>query len=315
MLDSVNRIRRQFTPPKLISWQSLVLASLLFWLIFGLAIGAQYDLGFDRQFVAQLGWIFLFAGLAWWQLENPILIGGLSIGPWIISALICVLLFVRPSGEFSPLIWVVWPLLAAAIAIVPTIRDDSNHWTVPSVRKRSQLLLLTLGSVIVSCWFGFSLIIQSWIATYPELMAADVSNSNFVVRLGETGRSEGQTVINEMQEYIAQQTNGKPWGTIERFLLDIQLGKINFKEQVASKLPNSSNPDDWIALVEIIKGSEYDLKLYVRKPKLSEDRVGYSLTKTCYIRQSATTPVRGVGGDLIPTGTLSCDLYPQFNFE
>jgi Family of unknown function (DUF5357) len=314
MLDSVNRIRQQLTPPKVISWQSLVLASLLFWLIFAVAIGAEYDLGVDRQFIAQIGWICLFAGLAWWQLENPILIGGLSIGPWMISALICTLLFVRPSGEFSPLIWIVWPLLAAAIAVVPTIRDDSNHWAVPSVHKRSQLLILILGSFIISCWFGFALTIQSWVATYPELMAADVSESNFVVRLGETGESEGQLIINEMQEYIAQQTNGKPWGTIERFLLDIQLGKINFKEQVASKLPNSSNPDDWMALVEILKGSEYDLKLYVRKPKISEDIVGYSLTKTCYIRQGATTPQRN-GGELLPTGNLSCDVNPQFYFE
>lgn len=314
MTNPVNRIRQQLTPPKPISWQSLILASLLFWLIFAVAIGAQYDLGVDRQFIAQLGWIFLFAGLAWWQLENPILIGGLSIGPWIISALICILLFVRPSGDVSPLAWVVWPLLAAAIAVVPSIRDDSNQWTVPSVQKRSQLLLLTLGSFIVSCWFCFSLIVQSWVAIYPELMAADISNSNFVVRLGQTGQSEGRTVINEMQEYIAQQTNGKPWGTIERFLLDIQLGKINFKEQVASKLPNSSNPDDWIALVEIIKGSEYDLKLYVRKPKIDEDRVGYSLTNTCYLRKVNTPPQRS-GSELLPTGNLSCDLHPQFNFE
>ncbi|MGB3238885.1 MAG: DUF5357 family protein, partial [Geitlerinemataceae cyanobacterium] len=244
MLDPVNRIRRQLTPPKLLSWQSIILTSLLFWLIFAVAIGAQYDMGVDGQIIAQLGWIFLFAGLAWWQLENPILIGGLSIGPWIISALVCLLLFVRPSGDFSPLIWVVWPLLAATIAVIPTIRDDSHHWTVPSIQKRARLLLLILGSFIVSCWFGFWLIIQTWVTTYPELMAADVRDSNFVVRLGEIRESEGQIVVNEMQEYLAQQVNGKPWGTIERFLLDIQLGKINFKEQVASKLPNGSNPDN-----------------------------------------------------------------------
>jgi Family of unknown function (DUF5357) len=314
MTNPVDQIRQQLTPPKPLSWQSLILASVLFWLVFALSIGTQYDLGVDLQLIAQFGWICLFTGLAWWQFENPIRIGGFSLGPWIISALTCVLLFVKPSGEFSPLIWVVWPLLASAIAIFPAIRNDSNQWRVPSLQGRSQLLLLTIGSFIVSCWFGFFLVIQSWVDLYPELMAANVSNSNFVVRLGATGESEGQLIINEMQEYIAQQTNGKVWGTIERFLLDIQLGKINFKEQVAGKLPNASNPDDWTAWVEIVKGSEYDLKLYVRKPKISETLVGYSLTQTCEVRPVKTSPQR-IGGELLPTGEVRCNLFPEFNFE
>lgn len=321
-LTPINQIRAKLTPPRFFSWQSIILVSLLFWLLLALALSAQYDLGVNSQVIAQLGWIFLFAGLVWWQVENPILIGGLSLGPWILSGLICLLLFVRPSDlmvrpsaeDISPWIGVVWPLLAAAIAVIPSVREDGKQWRVPNVRERSQLLILTLGSFIVSCWFAFSLIIQGWTAMYPELRVADVSESNFVVRLGQTGQSEGQVIINEMQEYIARQTNGKPWGTIERFLLDIQLGKINFKQQVASKLPNGSNPDDWIALVEILKGTEYDLRLYVRKPKLNEERLGYSLTNTCYL-QKGTTPAQRSGGESIPTGSLSCDRYPQFNFE
>ncbi|HIK32364.1 MAG TPA: DUF5357 family protein [Oscillatoriales cyanobacterium M59_W2019_021] len=317
MTNPVDRIRQQLTPPKALSWQSLILVSALFWLILAVALGIQYDwsdLGVSDRAISQLAWILLFAGLTWWQLENPVRLGGLSIGPWIISALVCALLFIRPSGEISPLVWVVWPLLAAAIAVFPRVRGDSNSWTIPSVRERSALILLILGSFIVSCWFGFSLIIQGWLATYPELMAADVSGSNFVVRLGEVGESEGKTIIDEMQAYIAQQTNGKPWGTVERFLLDIQLGKINFKQQVAGKLPNSSNLDEWTAWVEIVKGSEYDLKLYFRKPNIEGERMGYSLTKTCYLRQSNSTPQRS-GGELLPTGKLFCDIYPQFNFE
>lgn len=318
MTNPVDLIRQKLTPPKALSWQSLILVSVLFWLILAVAIGAQYDwndLGVNDRAISQLAWILLFAGLTWWQLENPVRIGGLSIGPWIISALVCALLFIRPSGEISPLVWVVWPLLAAAIAVFPRVRGDSNSWTIPSVRERSALILLVLGSFIVSCWFGFSLIIQSWLATYPELMAANVSNSNFVVRLGEIGESEGKTAIDEMQAYIVQQTNGKPWGTVERFLLDIQLGKINFKQQVAGKLPNSSNPDEWTAWVEIVKGSEYDLQLYFRKPNIEGERMGYSLTQTCYLRQSNSTTPQRSGGELLPTGTMLCDLHPQFNFE
>lgn len=321
-LVPINQVRQRLTPPKLFSWQSIILVSLFFWVIFALALLAQYDLGVNSQFIAQLGWLFLFAGLIWWQLEHPILLGGLSLGPWIVSALICLLLFVqpselmaRPSAEYvSPWIGVVWPLLAAAIAVIPYIRDDGKQWRVPNIRERSKLLLITLGSFIVSCWFAFSLVIQGWTALYPELRVADVSQSNFVVRLGESRPSEGQIVMNEMQQYIAGQTNGKPWGAIERFLLDIQLGKVNFKEQVARKLPNGSNLDDWIALVELIKGTEYNLLLYVRKPKLNEERIGYSLTNTCYL-QKGTTASASSGGASIPTGSLSCDRYPQFNFE
>jgi Family of unknown function (DUF5357) len=319
--SAVDGIRKTLTPPKFLSWQTLLLVSGVFW---ALILFDYYASGpnpqFDENLILNLAWIFLLAGLAWWQFEQPLKLSTVSLGPWIISALICILLFVRPSGEVWPGAWILWPLLAVAITVVPDLLTPNRRLKVPQLTERWKAIVTALSGVLLSCWLGFFLVVQGWIADYPDLISADVSRSNFVVRLGEPGNSNGHLLLNQVENLVRQEVNGKTWGSIERFLLTVQLGKVNVKEYAMRKLTKFPNRDRWIAWIEIVKGAPsnvkgtaYDLKLHTHKQEWGDRKVGYGLIRRCSIRQASIKQQNKA--EFIPTGTLSCDSDNEFTFE
>ncbi|MDY6936555.1 MAG: DUF5357 family protein [Cyanobacteriota bacterium] len=318
MANLVEWFNKNLKPKKLFSWQTLILISLVLWLFLAIiyllkvynpeeALAVE-----DREVFVRFSIIFLSVGLAWWQLENPIKIGAFSLKPWILSALICLLLF--PSllaGEIPEVAWIVWPILAAGIAIFPKVYQGNNQWQVPPMEERSQLLILGLMSLIFSSWLGFAFVIEHWIESYPELAAADLQRSNFVVRVGSPENTDGKIILDQTVNLIADEVRGQTWGSIERFLLDLQLGRINIQEQVMNQLQGIVDRDRWLVQVEILRETEYDVQIYARNPSISSESSSYLLSKTCQIRPDPRIPMNAPN---YPAGMLNCE-PTQFTFE
>ncbi len=320
MFNPVEWFNKNLKPKKLFSWQTLILISLVLWLF--LAIVYLSELYYptealqiereDRDAFVRSSLLLLSVGLAWWQIENPIKIGSFSLRPWILSALACLLFF--PSlmtGEIPPFAWVIWPILAAAIAIFPKIRPGNEKWQVPPMEERSQLLILGLISLIFSSWLGFAFVINHWTQDYPELASADLSRSNFVLRVGNPENTEGKVILDQTVNQIAAQVNGQTWGSIERFLLNLQLGRINIQEQVMNQLQGIVERERWSVQVDIVPESEYDLRIFARKPSFGRNRTDYLLSKTCSIRTDTRMPMDSPN---YPAGILNCQ-PTQFTFD
>ncbi|MBE9042706.1 DUF5357 family protein [Oscillatoriales cyanobacterium LEGE 11467] len=320
MATPVEWFNKNLKPKKLFSWQTLILVSLVLWLF--LAIVYLSELYYptealqleneDRDAFIRSSLLLLSVGLAWWQIENPIRIGNFSLRPWILSALACLLFF--PSlltGEIPAFAWIIWPILAAGIAIFPKVRRGKDKWQVPPLEERSQLLMLGLSSLILSSWLGFAFLVEHWTQDYPELASADVSRSNFVVRVGNAPNTDGKEILDQTVSQIAGEVNGQTWGSIERFLFNLQLGRVNIQEQVMNQLQGIVDRDRWSVQVEIVPETEYDVRIFARKTATSAGRSDYLLSKTCQIRPDTRMPM---DSPAYPAGMLNCK-STQFTFE
>lgn len=241
ILDRLKEIKAFINPPRAYSWQTVILLSLFSWVM---SLLATYLV---RNFLANCGWIFLIWGVAWATSENPIKIGNLSLSPWITGSLVSIYLFGRNEDGISSLTLISWTPISALIAVLPNFFDKGLKLRLPSRKTRQGLINLFLSQLVISCWFQFYFVIESWVDQYPSLLADDFSNSHFVFKLPseEPVVPRGGLILNLMEPQILEQLNNQPWSDIEQWRSQHQKTIAAIVKKVEKELPRSDEDMWW----------------------------------------------------------------------
>ncbi|OKH33044.1 hypothetical protein NIES2119_24420 [[Phormidium ambiguum] IAM M-71] len=219
----MNNFSKAFSPiinlfkPSRFSWQTVIIISIAIWIVAGF-FWLNGNLILQNRF-AILGSVIVIIGFGWFTFENPLIIRGYSLSTWILVELICLFL-ASLLPELAPFILMLWPALSAIAAAWPEfIAADKKVKNLTS-EKRLKLIIWLLFHLIISCWINFSLIIQDWISQYPSLLADNFSQSDFVIKIQPFSPSitEGEKVVNVMEQYLKNQINFKPWTLAENWL-------------------------------------------------------------------------------------------------
>ncbi|MEP0871711.1 DUF5357 family protein [Trichocoleus desertorum AS-A10] len=275
-------LQKLLLPPKAFSWQTLILLSIFSCLMAALAGDLVRDL------LATCGWIFLIFGVGWFTTENPIQIGGLSLGPWITGILVSIFLFGEWLDERPSLLFISWPLISAAIASLGEFIQSGPRFRAPTPAGRQRLVILFLSNLIISCWFQLYFVIQGWLEIYPSLLANDFNQSNFVVRLGvqTTQAPTGVIILNQAEATLKAELEPRSWSEVERWLLTLKQQPTEFEHAVMQQLPASEENALWQLQAQILPDQpDYTLQLLALWQGPSSDLASHYLTKTCRITQ------------------------------
>lgn len=262
-------------PKSAYSWKAFVLLALFSWFMSLLAIG------WIHGFIDSLGWIFFIIGITWACSVNS-----LKITPWITSALICWFIFGDLLEGETATGLIVFPVLAAVIASMPYFWDGEKLKS-PSPQERQKMVILFGTQFLLSCWFQFYFLIQSWLRDYPSLLVDDFSDSTFVVLVRQSPVTpRGVVILEEIGNKIEESLDGKSWGEVERWLLEAkrQANLEALQAQVTSELIPLAEDSLWHVTSEAkTEGSGYILELQAiwlgpgLQPKV------YSSQKSCTI--------------------------------
>lgn len=301
-----DQIRRLILPPSAFSWQTLILLS-----VFSCIMSALTN-DIIRDLLASFGWIFLIFGVGWLTTEKPVVLGGLSLGPWITGALVSIFLFGNYIDEEPSLLFVSWPLISAAIAIIPHFVSSAKLKN-PSPDSRQRLAILILSNVIISCWFQFYFVIQGWLQEYPGLLTNDFNRSNFVVRLSlrPPRPPRGVTILNRAETLLREELDNRRWPEVEKWLLSIKQQPEAFEQSVMRTLGDDFESRLWRLETRILPGNpDYNLQMLATWQGPSSDPEGYYLVQSCEIIQ--VSPPTGTSPTPSPTANpQSGVLAPQ----
>lgn len=165
-------------PPRLFSWQSLVLCSLGLWV---LSFVAGYFNLEQQQTFSTWGLLLLTLGGIFWAIEQqPIVIRGISMGPWLAAVLVSTFIYrylnqVIGTQEREALYvaMVVWPLIAALLKIIPDlVRVKPRLGLAVKPIHRTGLAIFLLLHFMMAFWIQFGFTVQDW------AMAAGVADGD-----------------------------------------------------------------------------------------------------------------------------------------
>ncbi|MBD1910601.1 MULTISPECIES: DUF5357 family protein [unclassified Leptolyngbya] len=278
---------KQLKPPQAYSWQTLIWLSVFAWLLSILTVTEVVE-----EILSWLGWLFLTIGVGWasWGIKLNFFGWMFRPGPWFTGALACTLLFWREGADPFPLAVTLWPVVSAAIAIVPRFFPRLT-FTLPDPITRQDMLVLLLVSLVMSCWFRFHFLVQDWLTAYPSLLADDFSNSGFVVSISDELPAEdeqGTLLLGTVATSVEQQLDGRPWRDAERWLFERDQRIVDLQQQALNRLQAAGEGQFWNfqALVPPqTRPDEYTLLLRARWLGPSSRLGGYYLEKTCWVRQ------------------------------
>ena len=312
--DIFKQISELLVPKKAYSWQTLIYLS-----VFSLVM-SFFARGTVQYLIEYCGWFFLIAGTAWSTTDKPKTIPGTSmpIGALITGALVSVFLFSRfingnQESVINPISVVVWPTFAAIITAIPEFFEGSGtdvKRQLPKLLIRQRILILLAVSMMVSCWIQFYYVIDGWLENYPTLKTEieNFGGSKLILTRGETPELKdkdvgerkvkfilpvnGVQLLNKLSPQVEQALNDRPWGEVERWLLDSvsktekdrPIGKLaqQAKEEV---LKQSSEKDFWFIEPRVSSietgGYKLDLLAIWRAPSFMADK--YYLQKSCEI--------------------------------
>jgi len=192
-------------PPRFFSWQSLLLASVVMWLVAVLGGIFNPDV---RQGAATWSWLLLTLGGIFWSLQKrhdpkaplwqqPLIVRGVSLSPWLAGALTSSFVYRflsriegYPLQQALYLAILVWPLVSALLWLVPEyMAPDRLGLEVPP-KRRPQLTIVLLSHFLLCFWIRFGFMLYDWIGRDPVLQAQlegrqyqVFTNSMFVVPL------------------------------------------------------------------------------------------------------------------------------------
>ncbi len=245
------------------SWQTILMLSLFSWLTSLLAELVNAN-ALTINLLSSFGWIFLIIGTGWGLSVNDVELFGMPLSPWASGALLCAFVFSpwANDGNLTPAI-VTWPIVSAAIAIVPNVLRWNFTFKKPAISTRQQLALLFVFSLLLSGWLQFYFRVQRWLEEYPTLLVSDFSNSNFVYRLPSDRERlpQGIPLLVAAEAEVEQQLNGLPWPRVERWLLNIEDQLIPIEQAAKNRLEAPAERDLW----------------RLRAPRPYETPVGYEL--------------------------------------
>jgi len=322
VFEVINAIWNQLKPPQAFSWQTLILLSLFSWALSFLVLTL-----FLQEWLAWMGWLFLSGGVGWssWGTKLNLLGWVFRPGPWITGALVCSLFFWW-QGETSilPLVLTLWPLISAAIAIIPRCLPNLNP-TLPDPATRQELIILLLTALLMSCWFRFHFLTQDWLINYPSLLSDDLSRSGLGIRIdqGAPPQRRGDLFLNRLEFRVKETLEGRRWSEVERWLLDRDTQLVGLRSQIqATRGGNESATEDalWHLQAEVPpeqpSPTTYQLNLQAFWLGPSSRSKGYVLQKKCQVTQvvAPTNPqvvVAPPAAPPEPLATIQCELGSQ----
>ncbi|MGC9505150.1 DUF5357 family protein [Baaleninema sp.] len=285
-------LRSQLQPPKFASWQTLILASWIVWLISLAIVLAEPSFQFADSPVTRLGWVLFLIGLAWWQSSHPWKILGISLSPGIVAAVACTVFFRDESGRVPRFAFVVFPLITSAIAILPAFAGKKREVKIPPIEKRPALLLRGLIAAVLSCWIYFAFLLQDWIADYPGLWAADLTDSNFTVRVATPTQLRGYAISHVVERFLENNFKNRSWSEIEKMLLNLRRDPDLVRRTLESEVRQIQGNRPWNIAVRVGGNGENEyrlvVELYWERAWLDEN--GRTLTLVCQIEKRQDAP-------------------------
>ncbi|MEQ9483014.1 DUF5357 family protein [Coleofasciculus sp. F4-SAH-05] len=295
LLNWVNNLLKTlfgvFNPETAFSWQTLIGLSVFSWAMSFLATSIFTIL------LASFSWWFLILGVYWATTSNKSLsIGKVLLSPWITGALITIYIFGIITGELSAYALVVWPLISAVIAALPTCLGENFQPKIPDRDKRQPLVWLFTTQLILSSWFQFYFLLQNWLVQYPTIAADTFEKSAFVVRLStEESRQRlprGTTILDLIASRLEEQLNNQDWSDVEQILLlrereqlIEQIEQIDTQVRQEIDSPDIKEDNLWqVSLGEIsLRESGYNLELKALWEGPRSQTQANLLTKSCQI--------------------------------
>ena len=213
--QAINFVR----PPRAFAWQTSLWLSVFSWVMASLS-----HANWLSNVLMDFAWLFLIVGINWALLLQPIRILGVSLGPWITGALVCLYLFDRPDAADAfnlQAALISWPLFAAAIAAFPVFLTKELRLQNPTPAGWQALVLVVLVNLLLSCWLQFAFRLQHWFELYPTLSVADFSQSSFVIPVGaelNDDLSRGEPLLTEFSTVVQTEIQDQPWSATERWL-------------------------------------------------------------------------------------------------
>ncbi len=220
--DAIDKMRGLITPPRYLSWQTLLLLSLFSWGMATLAESTEAT-STTVSILSTGSWLFLTIAIWWGLATNPVKIGVVSISPWITAAVMCVFVFRPWTPERLQLAMALWPVIATVLVAIPKFCDWKLDLSIPPPPVRQELIVLLLINLLFSSWIMFHFRIQHWFNDYPSLVVENLDSSAFVYRIGDdtNGSSQAETLLTSAADNLVKQLDDTPWPRVERWLLNL----------------------------------------------------------------------------------------------
>jgi hypothetical protein len=262
----------------------------------------------SHQIITVCAIIFSLIGVTWAQFKHPWKIFGLEIWPGIAALIMCLLIF-RYLDEWLYLTGITWPILWGALAAASNFLKSQKSGQKSGVFQaeiRIKIVIIMLVSCLVSTWVQFAFLIDHWREQYPTIIAEDVSQSTFVVRVNRAAPPDtrGASILEAMVAFVQSQVEGKRWQEVKAWITKLTKGQL--ESSVKLRLPQYGE-NQWWELQAAIAQTEngYKLELFViwNGPQ-TKSKLDY-FRKTCEIRQIYDRR-GGFPSNAGPFATLEC---------
>jgi hypothetical protein len=291
ILDFLRRLYQSITdfflPDSYFAWQTVIYMSLFSWLM-SLLARALGLYPFTISLLATLSWIFLALGVGWALENNRVRLFGIPVAPWVSGAILCLFMFGSWGGEWFQPALIAWPLVSYLVMAVPSLISWDFRPKVPTPAVRQKLILVFFLSLLLSSWFQFYFRIQTWVRYYPSVMADNFSQSAFVYRLpGRTPPvSTGVTYLTVAESIMRDQLHGKPWTTVERWLLNREGQRQALQRQVHDRMAAQPSLEQSLWQVDFqprTSGEGYAIQLWAIWSGPAAEADSYYLEKSCLL--------------------------------
>ncbi|MEG4110349.1 MULTISPECIES: DUF5357 family protein [unclassified Microcoleus] len=280
--ETNKKIQKAMIPPKVVHWKTPLLLSIFLAL---LTVAAVTDWR-TRTLLFDMSWLFFTLSMGLLTSQQPFVIKGVSLSPWVTSILIGLWLLVRLPSDRKEIAWISGPLIAVVVlATIEVWNSESKREGIRSL-VRPQFLIITLVHLLFSCWFAFHFLIQGWIRQYPSVLSQDLRQSDYVVTFQQPtiNRSRGVVILNAMEGYLRNEARTKPWAQVEQMLIDIDNERFFLRNQALKTTGVVAEDARWDVKTSIVQGeSRYQLEMQATWLGLVFRPEIYSFTKSCEV--------------------------------
>jgi hypothetical protein len=280
--ETNKKVQKAMMPPKVVHWKTPLLLSIFLGL---LTVAAVTDLA-TRTLLFDLSWLLFILSMGLLTSQQPFVIKGVSLSPWVTSILIGLWLLIRLPSDKKQIAWICGPIIAVVVlAIIRVWKSDSKREGIREL-MRPQFLMITLIHLLFSCWFAFHFLIQGWIKEYPSVLSQDLRQSDYVVTFQKPtiNRSRGVVILNAMERYLQNEARTQPWAQVEQMLIDIDNERFFLKNQALTQIGVVPEDASWDVKTSIVQGqSRYQLEMQANWLGLVFQPEIYSFTKSCEV--------------------------------
>jgi hypothetical protein len=311
-LDQAGKVIWNFlNPQQPLSWRTLILISLFSWTLVLVAgpspIPVLGGLDDDGDLVSLsplqnalfiIGWVFLNLGIGWWfaidskkdkkaKIKIPFLELEFYPGAWITAGITCLFLFRLWNPGWREVALVSWPIVTAVYAAVPKLLSPVRERKLPKPEDRQALTILALKYTLLSCWFAFYFLIQSWLTNYPPILASTsgLRGSMFIVKLSP----DQSAMLDSAESVLRARVNELPLPEVRS-----QLQNPDFISEIESQVMQGLSPSQQalnleLQIFNLVVDGEGPVRLWALWSDDDERRSSY-LEKVCQLQIQRLDP-------------------------